>query len=766
MPFRAHPLFLALFIVLACALSAIAGDLDPFSDDFAPTMTLTENYTDSVRQVLGEVDVTYDIYQTAQLLINVKVSLKGVDISSFDETTSFHIDVGNLLFDGSLGDDPDYSPGSLSAKIPVYGFNQYDNRPDAPGETQVGQVILRWSATKLIVDVQIADAPDDWYVLSEDVAGTEDADFEDEQFLNMEFGDRGLYDRVVYFSGTSSLFSTTVTYPDSTTEEFADLQKVRLKGEIDALKPTVAVTYPAYNATVTDKPLTILGTASDDHGLYAVQVKINGGDFLDAAIGQDGTWSLPDVILRPGRSTYIVKAIDQDGNEKVLDVRPVKYSVMSNLVVSADGTGKGKVVADFFDRIKYLPGQPSPVRTTLREEGAALTVTAIPADGSLFDGWTSNHAIGRANRPRLDFDMQPNETLVAHFVINPFLPVQGTYNGLISGPTGTPGLDGFFKASVAFNGAFSATIRLGKAVVPFMGKFSNTGAFHKVVTSGSKTFDITLNLNVLTTGAQQITGTLVSGGVTSSIGSGRIVFDKRKNPAPQAGVYNVILPAAPGNTDANYPAGSGFGRVTLKKSGRARFVGKLGDGTVVASGAKISADGIWPFFCGLYGGKGSVAGAVSFDATPADTDLTGSIDWFKPAGMKFQTAFPSGFFGQTALVGSKYSAVKSVSLVFMAPTAAGQIAIEGPATSKAPALSVFQPGMLKTSNFFKITTPGSDATSCKFDPLTGLFSGSFTYSVGSKRVVVPFSGAVSPKGNVARGCFMRESASGSVTLRP
>ena len=27
-------------------------------------MTLTENYTDSVRQVLGEVDVTYDIYQT------------------------------------------------------------------------------------------------------------------------------------------------------------------------------------------------------------------------------------------------------------------------------------------------------------------------------------------------------------------------------------------------------------------------------------------------------------------------------------------------------------------------------------------------------------------------------------------------------------------------------------------------------------------------------------------------------------------------------
>ena len=110
-------------------------------------------------------------------------------------------------------------------------------------------------------------------------------------------------------------------------------------------------------------------------------------------------------------------------------------------------------------------------------------------------------------------------------------------------------------------------------------------------------------------GAEEITGDAI-GPIgepwNASLLGDRAVFNRRANPAPQAGRYTVVLP---GNPDAtNAPFGDSYGVVSVSASGGIVLSGVLADGARVTQTATLSREGNWPFYLPLYGYQGVTVG--------------------------------------------------------------------------------------------------------------------------------------------------------------
>jgi hypothetical protein len=95
-----------------------------------------------------------------------------------------------------------------------------------------------------------------------------------------------------------------------------------------------------------------------------------------------------------------------------------------------------------------------------------------------------------------------------------------------------------------------------------------------------------------------------------------------------------------------YPTAASTATVTVAKTGVARIVGKLPDGTRVIASAPISYLNEWPLYASLYARAGSLSGYGQFDTTdPNQTTLTGtSLVWFRPAIRRAKT-YPDGWPG-------------------------------------------------------------------------------------------------------------------------
>lgn len=81
----------------------------------------------------------------------------------------------------------------------------------------------------------------------------------------------------------------------------------------DAQAPTVAISFPANEATLTVGAVELKGTASDDRGAVGnVQVSLNGGAAVDVPV-TSGSFAV-DMLLKPGSNTVVVTATDAAGN--------------------------------------------------------------------------------------------------------------------------------------------------------------------------------------------------------------------------------------------------------------------------------------------------------------------------------------------------------------------------------------------------------------------------------------------------------------------
>jgi hypothetical protein len=217
-------------------------------------------------------------------------------------------------------------------------------------------------------------------------------------------------------------------------------------------------------------------------------------------------------------------------------------------------------------------------------------------------------------------------------------PVTANYRGLFSESSGAEfGRSGSISINTTRQGRYFGRASLGDKIVPFHGKFDANGAGATAFTSKS-TGTVTFNLQVVTTDNNVITGTVGGDGWAADFIADRDVFNRKSNPAPFAGSYNITFPG-PNDGNSTHPQNDGTGTVTVNRAGLVTFKGVLGDGTKVTQSSIVSIDGDWPFYISLYGRGGEIMGWLNFDGAG---NVGGQTTWIKLPN-SHSKSFPDGF---------------------------------------------------------------------------------------------------------------------------
>jgi Divergent InlB B-repeat domain/Bacterial Ig domain len=736
------------------AFVAAQIDLIPFGSAFPPTFTFSETYKETVKFSTAEDDF---VDQTlATLTCKARASMQGLDLSVFTNEASLLLDVGNLSLNLVLGE------GTRSI---VDGMNvvrwQLDGTDPDTGDIvpNACTVTLRYDATELIVQVTSSNVPDDFSIMAPDEAGTEENVEAVPLPFDFSVGRYGLSDRICYVSGTSALYDTVVNG-----EPFTDLANVNLTGELDSENPNVKIVQPQAGASVDTATIEVSGIVTDNYVVAFVEVSLNGGPFVLATLENDGSWHLAGVTPLPGLNSLIARAEDESGNEDTSAVRTFEYTPRSKLTVAAEGNAPGRVSAGFITTLDFRPAQPPQTAQADLLIGKDYTLIATPGADALFDHWTSNASLtpAQATSPRLVFTMTENLTLTAHFVINPFIPVQGTYAGLLSSADSVS--TGFLSGKLTHQGAFSLKAKVGELTLPIKGRFSLDGHFTGRIVVADTSYAIELTLNVTGIGTRTITGTIVGGKTSVTIMADLSPFEKKDHPVPAelVGTFNFIVPPNSSVTDPNYPVGIGFGRVTVSTGGTARFTGKVADGTAVSGSAPLSSESRWPLFSSLYRGGGSISGWVTFDRSQVDHDLGGTLDWKKPRGSG-SAIHAEGFAGKSDLSGARCEGLTSF-LALSLSNNSSELTLQSPGVDPFP-LNISLPFPLRTGRITVTAPSGSTIKSitCKVQAKTGLLSGNVV-EAGAVRKIQGI--LVQSKLNRAGGFVLRDGYSTALKITP
>ncbi len=808
------------FILSFVSLALVHGQTFlPFPTAFPPSFSFDETYRD---EVISDPYSSGDFITRPRstLTITAVGSLAGFDVTdpdSLDIFSPFEITIGDFTMSGTLGDDPDFDPltpnHNRSVSIPILG---YDDNGD---EVTAGSMKIAWTSTQVTFTLTVSDSllynvdiSSSSVVAGDFYPGVNDPNINLDYLLaKMVFGPFGMDIRTCYFIGTAT------SAPDPSARVLDDLSDVHVFGEIDSVVPTVTISQPKSNAIVTTNDVTsdgkynIVGTVSDTRSIFGqslagavdtVEVQVgtlaNPGLFVKATLDNAGNWILPNAQLDPGKNRVFVRATDIHGNSVTTPFREFTYTKQGTISVTCAATGysaadNGKVVGTvsgaFFvtpgKKIKMIIGQaPFPDSRGGVTAGQIFTVKATPSPGSVFNGWVgkiNNVTVLTAVTETLDFETKPDLILAANFVPDPFITnLRGSYYGLVSG--GSVSERGLFKFKLSKSGVFTGNVKIGAVSLPLKGKILGSGFWTATIKKkGGLTYTVTLNLTMSQAGDRQIIGTITSTGINSTFTADLSDWHKPKGADPgkvsnaYAGFYNVLLPPALANTDADFPTGIGFGRVNIGKLGSVKFVGKLGDGTPVTAGTKLakrnSGAVVFPLFLALDKSHGNASGLVAYDKTQPSSDLTATLDWAEPLTIGTD---PGSFTGQVALHGSLYvKPAAGTRIILQAAGGVGKLTLNAPAFTKPIKPTVTDIAL----NFNTATLDptkqsvgplGMELVTLKFNTNTGLFTGSYKDAQLKKNLSI--FGAASRKANSgageAGGVFTRGNRSGAVHFGP
>jgi len=382
--------------------------------------------------------------------------------------------------------------------------------------------------------------------------------------------------------------------------------------------------------------------------------------------------------------------------------------------------------------------------------GKTYTVTAKPKPGYIFSGWSG--AIS-TNTPKLAFVPQDGMDLQAHFVPNPFIPVKGTYSGLVSEAGEVfQRSAGFFTVSVTEKGAWSGSLMLAGTRYSMTGQFDTSGQAAALAKSG-KANPLTVNLQLdMASSTDRMTGTVRSDTWTAQIDGDRAVFGGKTNGSPVAGKYTLAIPGTTGAP--THPAGDSYGTVTVTKTGKVKFAGSLADGTKVTQSASVSKNGEWPLYVPLNNGKGALVSWITFAGT-ATTDLTGGGAWIKPAAAESKY-YPAGFATEIAVLGSQFN-----------PPPKGSNAL-GLSEAQAVVRDGGMSGPIIHDLMLDANGKATNVDPKQFSHTLNGKSGSFTgkAAIPAPGKAVSFNGVVLQKQKVGRGYFLGTSQSGRVWIGP
>jgi hypothetical protein len=784
---------------------------DPFPDTAPVTFNFRETLNDKVVREPGTLvsDESYLIGVERTITISGSAPLTGFDLTELDEFSTYSIVIGDFdtgqMVGGRLNDDENYlSESSTSILVPLLAFN-YDG-----DEVEVGSISINWNTSQVKFLITMSNVNQSLTEIDTGVAADyyrEQTDPIDDEGLtaSFSFGPFGYNLRTVYSIGTASFTS------DARVDDL--LSSVSIDGAIDYVPPTVAITAVkgpggTLGSTTASDLITIEGSVGDkreikranstvtfDSEVAMVEVQVGTalrpGDFVEVPF-VGSSWALANVTLAAGENRIVARATDVHGNVTTSPVRKITFLTQGKIEVQAQATGfpAGPSAAAGTVKASFLPAKSitAKVDGVLVSNSAKNVVagqhfaaTAVPAPGAVFNGWTATldgAPYFTAVDETLVFETKPNLVLKAEFIPNPFDPLFGIYEGLVTGDNAAE--RGTFKITVSKTGAFTGRLTAGVLTLPLKGKVLGSGRWEGRAKKGNTEYTIAFTMNVSGAGNRSLNGTLTGGTLSSNLTGDLRAWRKGRGSDPGnlatefAGAYTVALtPPLPADP---LPAGIGYARVTISSVGAVLFLGKLGDGTPVSAHStlvKRAAGGVFfPLFVVLDKKLGNVSGLVSYSAEP-ETDLTATLDWNEPLTTKVE---PQAFSGQVALSGARYTPPATGGFAILAsangtaPIGLDLPAYTVPQTPPAQPFAFSGTGTLDpTTNLVSLNpAPATQALEfkMKLTPKTGLFAGSFKDPQLSK--TIGFSGALVQKANggmgFAAGVFTRGNKAGAVSF--
>ena len=417
----------------------------------------------------------------------------------------------------------------------------------------------------------------------------------------------------------------------------------------------------------------------------------------------------------------------------------------STIPARTSGTG-GVTAAD-----KVAPRQKTWIGMLLF---AVVIAAVLPAHAAVISyGYDNAGRLTRVNYGgfvNTTYKYDANGNLLSRVNSTAPLPLAAArYLGLVTNASPSAGNEGLLSMAVDSQGGFSGKLSLGGKSYNFRGSFAADGtAAPIVINRKSPLGPLTLTLSIdLTSGDQQITGTLSDGTFTSQLALNRAVFNKKTNPAPASLVGKFTALFQPTSSAAGTPQGDGFATVSVDAGGRIRMAGQLADGTKIAQGATLS-NGEWPLFVLLYKKSGFLSGVVSFQAVPDTSDFAGDLDWLKPAA----------FTNKLQAIGSRYIAPPKGQRLLNFANTSPNAHVTTTAGNVAPPLD--KAVTLTTANKIEVSAFQPERLKLSIKVPTGVMSGSFLDSGKTRKL----NGVIFQKQNLGSGFFLGTSESGLFEL--
>lgn len=512
---------------------------------------------------------------------------------------------------------------------------------------------------------------------------------------------------------------------------------------------STTITSPTPGITWSNDTMTVQGTATSIHGLFAVFYQLNDSAW-QLANTTDGfaDWSA-EVSLSAPDNVLRAYAVDTAGVVSTTNEVNFSYQAQGTNTLRVFVNGNGKI-------------DPNWVGDRNLKLGKAYRLKAIPAPGWIFYQWTGST---NSMDPLLRFVMAPGLTFTANFVPNPYPALQGSFTGLFFGDTNDPQFDpsscGALTVQMTKDGSFSGRVSSLSGSASISGNAhldaSDTNLLVLPITSmGGRTGAVSGTLQLdLTDPSQSVFGTLQ---LTSGRGSaaqtstamfqGQMLRTGKGN--PDIGTYNFNLdPEAP----YDGPVGGSFGRVTIRSSNSATVQLSLADQNATATvGSSETVGGLVPFFAPLYGHKGLVSGWLQLSQ---GTVLSSNVLWFKPANAS-KAYYPQGFIQTLGGSGTLFTPAHKSSLL---PSSAGTVDLEDGASVSTTADFTVNKGRCVVPK-----DQNTNAIAFSFSSNSGLLNGNFQPAGQHRRL--PMKGIListnSSAPPFATGYFLEPNQSGKV----
>jgi uncharacterized repeat protein (TIGR03803 family) len=502
-------------------------------------------------------------------------------------------------------------------------------------------------------------------------------------------------------------------------------------------RPMLSITTPQRGARIQSSALTITGTTSGEVAVARVYFQLDDGGWQLATSSDSWAHWRANVTMPLG--IHQVEAFAESVLGTFSSTNSVAFScVVTSAPVVVEINGHGTVSPN-------LDGQ-------FLQLGKSYSMTAVPAIGWVFAGWTGGVV---TNTARLVFMMQSNLVLQANFQPDLFFTGKGNYNGLFQAPPGgvSPTNSGLIALTLTSRGAFSGFVQLGLKRTAISGRFDIDGNAHVIVPRRNLN-PLTINLELASTEFASVINGIVTDGVwNAGLYAFRTAFNAKSNPTMMAGRYTLVIPGQAGAT--NVPGGDSYGMLSISAGGVIQFSGSLSDNTKITQSIAISQDGNWALYVPLYAGQGLITGRLIFTNVNSPTGtISGNLIWFKPE-VPTATFYPAGFLISSDAVGASYVKPPNGTPIL-------DLGVNGVVTFSGGDLVEDIANPIALDNQNRVTNFGTNAMSLHLSSTNGFFNGNVTDPSSSQQF--PFRGVVLQNENRAAGYFLGPTQSGEARI--